>query len=124
MIYNCIKTPTFSEWLYFLGMEKCFVGSEIGRHELEGLCGNPCQKTAHVPFPPSGCLSYLRETYSYDDKNDSNPGCSELILKELQDALVHISAPLDGFDDAAKIVIHQYEVRRFFSNICATHALK
>lgn len=57
----------------------------------------------------------------YDDSHHIN---SKLKLEELGDAVVDITSPHDGFDDAGKIIVGQDDVRRLFGYVCAGDALE
>lgn len=48
----------------------------------------------------------------------------ELELQELRDAIVDISSPHHRFDNAAEVVISQYDVGRLFSHVCPRNTLK
>ena len=48
---------------------------------------------------------------------------SQLKLQELGDTVVHVATPDDRFHDTRKVVVKQYDVRRFLGNVGAADAL-
>jgi len=56
-------------------------------------------------------------------QRDGNDVDSELELQKLGDTVVHVATPNDRFHDARKVVVKQYDVRRFLSNVRAADAL-
>lgn len=64
------------------------------------------------------CDAGARECY-----DDSHHVHRKLKLEELGDAVVDITSPHDGFDDAGKIIVGQDDVRRLFGHVCAGDTL-
>lgn len=69
-------------------------------------------------------VSDLGDTGSSEGYDDSDHVDRQLELKKLGDAVVDVSAPHHGLNDAAEVVISQNDVRRLLCHICPCDALQ
>ena len=63
-------------------------------------------------------------TSSNNHHDNSNPGDSELELQILENCFVHVSSPLNSFNNTGKIIILKYNICWFLCYICAWHTLR
>lgn len=68
--------------------------------------------------------THIYDTGSKESDHYSHTVDSQLELQELGYAVVHVSAPHDGFDDAGKIVISQDNIGGFLGYICTWDTLR
>lgn len=61
---------------------------------------------------------------THDCGGNSNHVDSQLELKEFCYAVVHVAAPQHCFDNAAKVVVGQDDVRSLFGHIGTSYSLK
>ena len=67
--------------------------------------------------------AYLNGTGSKEGRSDGDNVYSQLELQELGNAVVDISTPHDGLDNACKVVVCQDNVACLLCNVCARNAL-
>lgn len=68
-------------------------------------------------------IDYLCDASSSKGHDHSHHVDGELELKEFWNAVIDVPPPHDCLDDAAEVVVGEYDVGGFFSHICASDAL-
>jgi len=67
---------------------------------------------------------YLSDAGAAEGHDDGHHVHRELELEELGDAVVDVPPPHHRLHDAAEVIIGQDDVRRFFSHVGSSYALK
>lgn len=68
--------------------------------------------------------TYLCDAGTGEGDDDCHDVDRQLELEEFRDAVVDVTSPHDGLDDAGEVIVGQDDVRSFLSNVSSSDALQ